>query len=60
MTTNKNPLSWDNKFIYSNKTKVAEINKNNNTIRLLGWFSSDIIFYIKDIASYLKLSLQQN
>lgn len=56
----KNPLSWDNKFIYSNKTKVAEINKNNNTIRLLGWFSSDITFYIKDIASYLKLSLQQN
>lgn len=48
-----NPLSWDNKFIYSNNVKVAQINHAEQFIRCLGYFSYDIKIAIKDIAKSL-------
>lgn len=48
-----NPLSWDNKFIYSNNVKVAQINHDEQVIRCLGYFSYDINLAIKDIAKLL-------
>ena len=48
-----NPLSWDNKFIYLNNAKVAQINHDKQVIRCLGYFSYDINLAIKDIAKLL-------
>lgn len=48
-----NPLSWDNKFIYSNNVKVAQINYDEQVIRCLGYFSYDIKIAIKEVANFL-------
>lgn len=48
-----NPLSWDNKFIYSNNVKVAQINHDEQVIRCLGYFSYDIKIAIKEVANFL-------
>jgi len=46
-------LSFDKKYIYSFKTKLAIIQHEDKTIKSLDYFSSDITIKLKDFANSL-------
>ena len=56
----KQNLKIDNNYIYSYDTKVAKINHNNKTIKILGWWSVTTSKHINYVVNQYNYKVLKN